>query len=460
MRKITVLLGFAALAFAQEAPQKQQPPAGGTPKPFNVPATQASTLSNGLRVTLAPYGNVPMATINAVIRVGNLNEGAKQVNLADVLGDLLKEGAAGRNAEALAQHAARMGGQLSVNVGPDQTQVSIDVLSEFAPDAVRLIADVLQRADLPQSELPRLKKNLLRYIAVARSEAQPLADEAFRKTLYGDHPYGRTFATDEMVSAWTIDDLRAFYKSNFGAARTHIYVAGKFEPAVLKAVTEAFGNWERGPDPLINVPNPQPKPTVVLIDRPNAPQSTLRIGLPALDPKNPDYIPMVVTNALLGGSFASRITQNIREQKGYTYSPFSQLSVRYRDGYWAENADVTTAVTGAAIQEILAEVRRLRQEPPPAPELKGIQNYLAGTFVLQNSSPRGIISQLAFVNLHDLGNDYLRTYVQRVHGVTGTEVQRVTEKYLDPDKMTLVVVGDKTKIADQVAQFEKKQPVQ
>ncbi|HWR53938.1 MAG TPA: pitrilysin family protein [Bryobacteraceae bacterium] len=456
MRKITVLLGFAALAFAQEAQQKQEPPAGGTPKPFNVPATQATTLGNGLRVTLAPYGNMPMATVNAVIRAGNLNEAAKQVNLADVLGDLLKEGAAGRNAEALAQEAARMGGQLSVNVGPDQTQVSIDVLSEFAPDAVRLIADVLQRPDLPESELPRLKKNLLRTIAVARSEAQALADEAFRKALYGDHPYGRTFATEEMVGAWTIDDVRAFYKANFGAARTHVYVSGKFDPAVLKAVTEAFAKWERGPDPLINVPKPEPKPTVVLIDRPDAPQSTLRIGLPTLDPKNPDYIPMVVTNALLGGSFASRITQNIREQKGYTYSPFSQLSVRYRDGYWAENADVTTAVTGPAIQEILGEIKRLRQEAPPAPELKGIQNYLAGTFVLQNSSPRGIIGQLAFVNLHDLGSEYLKTYVQRVHGVTGAEVQRVTEKYLDPDKMTLVVVGDKAKIADQVAQFDKK----
>jgi predicted Zn-dependent peptidase len=457
MRKMTVLVaGFAALAFAQEAPRKQQPPEGGAPKPFNVPATQASSLPNGLRVTLAPYGNVPMATVNAVVRVGNLNEGDRQVNLADVLGDLLKEGAAGRNAEALAQAAARMGGQLSVNVGPDQTQVSIDVLSEFAPDAVRLIADVLQRPDLPPSELPRLKKDLLRMIAVARSEAQPLADEAFRKAIYGSHPYGRTFATEEMIGAWTIDDLRAFYKSNFGAARTHIYVAGKFDSAVVKTVTEAFGKWERGPDPLINVPKPEPKPTVVLIDRPNAPQTTLRIGLPALDPKNPDYIPMVVTNALLGGSFASRITQNIREQKGYTYSPFSQLSVRYRDGYWAENADVTTAVTGAAIQEIISEIRRLRNEPPPAQELNGIQNYLAGTFVLQNSSPRGIIGQLAFVNLHDLGSDYLRTYVQRVHGVTGADVQRVSEKYLDPDKMTLVLVGDKAKIADQVAKFEKK----
>jgi predicted Zn-dependent peptidase len=177
--------------------------------------------------------------------------------------------------------------------------------------------------------------------------------------------------------------------------------------------------------------------------------------MPVADPSSPDWIPQSVMNALLGGSFASRITSNIREQKGYTYSPFSQVSARYRDAYWVETADVTTKDTGASIKEILAEIKRLQSEPPSETELKGIQNYLAGTFVLQNSSRAGIIGQLHFVDQHGLPADYLNTYVSRVYAVTPQQVQRMAAKYIRPDKATIVVVGDTKVIADQVAPYEK-----
>ena len=190
-----------------------------------------------------------------------------------------------------------------------------------------------------------------------------------------------------------------------------------------------------------------------LVDRPGSAQSTLYIGLPAIDPSNPDYIPLQVMDALLGGSFGSRITANIREQKGYTYSPRSQVSVRYRDGYWVEVADVTTAVTGPSIKEILYEIDRLQNAPPSAAELDGIKNYLAGVFVIRNSSRDGVINQLQFVDLHQLGDNYLNTYVQKVHAVTPEQVQEMTKKYVVKEKLTIVVVGDKQKIADQTAPY-------
>jgi zinc protease len=164
-----------------------------------------------------------------------------------------------------------------------------------------------------------------------------------------------------------------------------------------------------------------------------------------------------VTNALLGGSFASRITSNIREQKGYTYSPSSSVSSRYHDSYWAEQADVTTQFTGPSIREILGEVERLRKAPPSGAELEGIQNYLAGTFVLQNSTRGGIINQLSFINLQGLGDDYLTNWVQRVRAVTPADVQRMTQKYLDPSRMTIVVVGDESVIGEQVRKLGRKQ---
>jgi zinc protease len=160
-------------------------------------------------------------------------------------------------------------------------------------------------------------------------------------------------------------------------------------------------------------------------------------------------------NALLGGSFGSRITSNIREQKGYTYSPRSQVSTRFRDAYWVEIADVTTKDTGAALKEIFSEIDRLQAEPPSATELKGIQNYLAGTFVLQNSSRDGIVGQLAFMDLHGLPDDYLTTYVQKVYAVTPADVQKMAAEHIPDDRATIVIAGDLKVINDQIASYAK-----
>jgi zinc protease len=177
------------------------------------------------------------------------------------------------------------------------------------------------------------------------------------------------------------------------------------------------------------------------------------LGVPTVDPSNADFIPLSVMDALLGGAFASRITRNIREDKGYTYSPNSDLSVRYRDAYWSENADVTTTVTGPSIKEILAEIDRLQAEPPAAEELTGIQNYLAGTYVLQNSSRAGITNQLDYMDLHGLPPTYASTYVQQVYAVTPQQVSEMAKKHLQDDRALIVIVGDRKVIEEQVKGF-------
>lgn len=454
-----ILLGFLslqpALALAQQT-QKEQPPAGATPKPSTLPQKQTFTLKNGLRVTLVPYGSVPKVTVRAVVRAGSLNETAEQVWLASLTGTMLKEGTTTRTAEQIAQEAAQMGGSINVGVGADQTNVSGDVLSEFGPQLVALIADVMQRPLLPATELPRLKNDRLRQLTIARTQPGQLATERFRQVVYPNHPYGRVFPTEQMIQGYTIENIQKFYKDNFGAARTTLYVAGRFDAAAMKkAITQAFEGWTRGSQPLIDIPKPVSARTLHLIDRPGAAQSTIFVGLPVVDPSSPDYIPLQVMDALLGGSFASRITSNIREAKGYTYSPNSQVSTRYRDAYWVEVADVTTAVTGPSLKEIFYEIDRLRREPPTEDELQGIKNYLAGIFVLQNSNRQGVINQLAFLDLHGLDEKYLTTYVQKVFAITPKDVQRVAQTYLIDDKMTLVVVGDRGKIADQLGPFGK-----
>jgi zinc protease len=453
----SAIFGFAANLASAQAPapaQKQTPPPGGAPKPFNVPAHESYTLPNGMRVTLVPYGNIPKVAVSLTVRAGNLNEPQDVLGVADITGELLKEGTKTLSAQALAEAAARMGSSLSVTVGADETAIDVDVLSEYGGRAVSLVSDVAMHALLPESEVARLKANLLRQVLVAKSRPGQIALARFRKLLYGDHPYGEILPTEASLNKITIDDARKFYAANYGAERAHLYVAGKFGVAdVKKAIAAGFSDWSKGSAPVLNVPHPKTERLLDVTDRPGAPQSTIYVGLPVIDPTNPDNIPLTVTNALLGGSFSSRITSNIREQKGYTYSPTSQLSRRYHDAYWAEIADVTTTATGSSLKEIFGEIDRLQKEAPGAAELKGIQSYMSGLFVIQNSTRQALIGQLRNVDLQGLGEDYLKNYVQRVNAVTPDDVQHMTAKYIKPEQMTIVVVGDKSKITEQLAPY-------
>jgi predicted Zn-dependent peptidase len=314
---------------------------------------------------------------------------------------------------------------------------------------------------LPESELERLKSNNLRQIAVGSSQPQTIALMRFRKILYGDHPYSVILPSEDDIKKITIQDVKDYVSSNFNPKRAHIYIAGKFDlPAVKKAIADSLGSWSAtGADRAAHIPKPNPQRVLDVTDRSGAPQSTILIGLSVAPANSPDAIPLQVTNALLGGSFNSRITANIREQKGYTYSPFGTISSRYHDSYWVEGADVTTKFTGASIKEIVAEINRLATEPPSAGELKGIQAYLSGLFILRNSSRGALISQLQSIDTLGLGDDYLKTYVAKVNGVTPADVQKMTAQYLKPPSMTIVVVGDKSKIAEELAPFAADRPL-
>jgi len=452
MNAAILTLALAPAAFAE----KETPPPAAAPKGFRVPAPRAFSLDNGMKVSFVSYGTMPKVTVQLAVRAGNAQEAADQVWIAGLTGDLMREGTKTRTALQISEAAARMGGSLEVGVDADTTEVGGDVLSELGPEMVRLVADVVRNPAWPPSELPRLEADRARQLAVAKSQPQPLAQERFRAVLYGDHPYGRTFPDPDKLQAYTLDQVRAFYDANFGAARAHLYVAGRFDDAKMEAaVREAFAGWKRGNPLKENPPSPKSERSLHLIDRPAAVQSTIILGMPVIDPSKPDYIPLAVTHTLLGGYFSSRITSNIREQKGYTYSPFSQLSWRYRDAYWAEQADVTTAVTGAALKEIFGEIDRLQAEAPGAAELKNVQSYMAGTFVLRNSTRAGIIAQLQYVDLHGLSPTYLNDYVSRVTAVTPADVQRLAQTYLQDDKATIVVVGDKKVIEEQLKPFAK-----
>jgi predicted Zn-dependent peptidase len=356
------------------------------------------------------------------------------------------------DAKTIARKAASMGGEITVQVNPEDTRISATVLAEFAPAAVKLLADVVIRPTFPESEVERIKADKKRDLSVTKTIPQNQAMEKFAALMYGDHPYGRKYPTPEMLDSYNTEKVKKFYTTNFGAQRSRVYVVGKFSSAdVLKAVQESFGDWTKGP--AVSYPPAKPSRTkqTATIERAGAPQTTIVLGVPVIDPSNDAYVALRVANVLLAGSFGSRVTRNIRENKGYTYSPQGVLLSEYRTACWYELADVTSEHTADSIREIEKEIEQLQSEPPSAEELKGFQNYLAGVFVLQNSSHAGIIGQLHFMDLHGLGEDYLNNFVKRVYAVTPQEVQKLIRDNIKKDEMIIVLVGDSKQIESQMA---------
>jgi zinc protease len=444
-------LGFTLLSANPLLAQKQTPPVGGKAKDFKLSEKTISKLANGMKSTLVHYGELPKTSISLVIKTGNAHEELNQIWLADLTGRMLREGTTKNNFAALSKKVAMMGGNLSVSVGLTQTTISGSVLSEYAPDFIRLLAEVVTQPAFPASEIERLRSDLQRRLITQKAVPQSLSQEQFLSAVYKDSRYGKLFPTEEMLKSYTVQSVKDFYDKNFGAKRSVLYVVGKFDDkAVSAAINSTFASWKPGAE--INYPDIKASAVAdtLTVDRKGAPQTTLMVGLPVATPTNKDYLPMLVTNSLLGGSFGSRITANIRENKGYTYSPNSAVQNRKGSSLWFEQADVTSEHTIDALNEIEKEIKRLQVEPPSKEELEGIQNYMAGIFVLQNSTPDGIIGQLNFLDLYGLDDSYLNNYVKNIYKVTPENISQMVRSYIQYDKMTKVMIGDKAAIQQQV----------
>lgn len=446
---------FLSSAFSVLA-QKETPPIGGQPKPFVFPKQETYVLKNGMKITLVPYGSVPKVAIQAIIRAGSINEKAEQRWISDMVASLLKEGTTTRSAEDIARETAEMGGSIFTVAQTDKTSIGGEVLSEFDARFVSLLADIILNPKFSAEDMETIRANKIRDLTIQRAQAGTIALEKFREVIYPNHPYGAINPSEETVKGYTMEQVKAFYNDQYGAARTHLYVVGQFDTAKVKsAIEKSFANFKKGPEAIRNVPTVNAKRSLTVIDRPGAPQSTIYLGMPSGSPSDVDeYIRFQVMNNILGGSFASRITGNIRENKGYTYSPFSTVFNRYKTGYWYESADVTTQFTGASIKEILYEIDRMRKAPVTEAELQGIKNYMIGIYVLQNSTRVGIVGLLEFKNYNELNQDYIDTYIQKITAVTPKDIQDAAAKYLTEDKMTIVVVGDKSKITEQLKPYE------
>ena len=455
IRSLAIIVALPALLGAQDstARPRETPPAPGTPKNFRVPPRRTFTLPNGLQVTLVPFGRVPKVAVELEVRTGIIDQGPNDVSLAAVMSDMLLEGTTTRSAQDISRQAAEMGGSVNVTPGSEVVAISGEVLSDRATSFIPLLADVVMNPRFDEADLKRTLDKHSRNNAIALSSPGTLAQKRFREIMYGSHPFANVFPSEEMLRGFTVARVKEFHSKNLGARRARLYVSGVFNAREIEqAIRDAFGSWAEGPVATENPPVITAKQQVDVIDRANSVQSSIWMGLPVADPKNADWVKMNVTDALLGGAFGSRITRNIREDKGYTYSPGSFIWTRKGASMWVETADVTSNVTGASLTEIFKEIDRLRTEAPPEGEVNGIKNNLAGVFTVQNSSRFGLINQLQFVDLHGLGDEYVTNYVKNILAVTPEDVRATAEKHLDPKKISIAIVGNKKDIERQLGE--------
>src|SRR3984957_10217879 len=309
-RRAISLALIAAVACPAAGGAQSTPPTPGPAKDFAVPARHDLTLPNGMQVTLVPYGTVPLATVSLNLRTGAIDESADQVWLSRLMSQMWLQGTTTRSSTAIAEAAGGMGGEVTVQPGVDEIDVGGEVLGDSAAAFARLVADVARNASFPDSEFARVRGDLARSLAIAMSRPGNQVSERFDPLVYPDHPYGRPFPTAAALGAYTAQQTRDFYRTNVGAARAHLYVVGRFNvAAVERAARDALGDGAAGAPPKVHPPTPHTARVVVLIDRPGAVQSTLRLGLPVPDPTRADWIELQVTDALLAGSFASRISR-------------------------------------------------------------------------------------------------------------------------------------------------------
>lgn len=440
---------FAAPVLAEVPPE----PPLGSPKSFNMPTVERVRLSNGLTIAFVPFGSVPQTTLFLSTLAGDI-DAPGQPWLAAINAELSKQGAGGRDSAQLAEALSSMGGSLTARADANRTIFSTTVLSERAGDAVALLADVARRPTMSEPDFERVMSNRKRNLAQAFATPQTMADALLAKALYGTHPYAQPLPTEAQLSALRLADVKQFHAQQFGAARTTLYVIGRFDRATVRSAAEqAFGSWEAGPQRKQLPAHFTPGPKLILADRPGSEQTTIRLAFDAPAVASETDIPFRVTDALLGGSFGSRITANIREDKGYTYSPYSFVDPRPGGATWVWEGDITPSVTGKAMAEVFSEVRRLQSEQPAAAEAEAMKTY-AGTYLLMRTTSADLIaSQLMRADLLGLPPTYFDGYIQRAMAVTPKEISAMAKQRLPLDRLVMVVVGDMKSVEPQLMEL-------
>jgi len=425
-------------------------------RPVAWPKRTVKTLANGLEVVLAESHTFPKMSAHLFFRTGNAAVADRAPGLADLTANVVRTGTASRPSRRIEEDLRRMGADLGTRSGADSSAISISGLAEFSAGLLELLADLARHASFPENEFERERRQELETLKVERTTPGFLASERFRRVLFGEHPYAIIAPTAEQVASYRRDQLTDFYRQNYTPANALLIAVGDFSSDSLMAQIERiFGDWSAPqPEPQF-VPSP-PKHAgrqVHLVHLPGSVQTQVVVGNLAITRHDRDWYRLVLANSIFGGAFHSRLIVNIREQKGYSYSPHSAVTPLRQHGYFAASAAVRNDVVAATLTEIFYEMDRMRSLPVTPEELESARNYLAGVFSLGIATQDGLSTQLSTQYLDRLPEDYLETYRQRIRALTANDILLAARRHFDSASAQIVLVGDREQIFEQGALF-------
>lgn len=433
-------------------------PAPAEPRPYHFPRFEHRVLANGMRLIVAPVSKLPIATVLLLAEGGAVADPEGREGVAQLTAQLLLEGSEHVDGASLTEQLELLGASAGASADWDVAVVRCTALVENLPRALEILGGVLRAPAFPEREVERLKAERISDLLQLRADPGALADETFARVLYAP---GSRYAlpaggNERTVQATVRGDIERFYRERYRPEAMTVIVAGAMTADESEQlIGRLFGDW-RGAAP--ETPRTDDRPAsrsrrVHLVGKPEAPQSELRIGHVGVPRAHPDYFPIVVMNAILGGLFSSRINLNLREAHGYTYGAHSGFDWRRHAGPFGADTAVKTDVTDAAIREILGEIDRMRDTPVTDEELSLATSYLDGVFPIRYESTDAIASAIANLVVYGLGDDWLDRYRDRVRAVTRDDVQRAAREHLRPDELQVVVVGDPAVVRGKLEQL-------
>lgn len=445
---LALVLGASAVSLFAQVPDRSKPPALGPAPELDLPAIQKRTLSNGLPVLVVESHEAPLVQVNLLIRAGSGDDQAGKYGVASLALAMLDEGAGSRTALQIADDVDFLGAELGTSSSFDASAVRLNVPVSRVADALPIMADVALRPTFPQEELDRLRQERITALLQAKDDPAAIAPMAFARLVFGPtHRYGTdAMGTEATLKAMTTADLRAFHTAMFQPANATLVVAGDVSPdAIVTLLEKHYGAWTAASaPPRTPVPQaPQPQPgQVYIVDVPGAEQSQIRIGWVGVARSTPDYFPLQVMNTTLGGSFTSRLNQNLREEHGYSYGAGSRFTMRLSAGPFSASAGVQTDKTSEALQEFFNELNDIAK-PIPADELTKAKNYVALGFPSDFETIQDLAARLEEMVVYRLQDDYFERYVANIQAVTAGSVQTMAARYIQPGRFIVVVVGDR-----------------
>lgn len=434
-------------------------PKPAPPRLYRFPRFTEEILPGGLRLVVAPVEKLPVVTILVVVDAGATIDPAGKEGIAALTADVLLEGTSEFDGIQLTERFEQLGTAVESGADWDSAFVKLTVLADRLEEATNLLGDAISNPAFPEREVERLKAERLSEILQLETEPRGLADEKFSEFLYAvESRYARPDAGNaESVAALTKKDVESFFRSQYRAGSTTVVIAGATTSATARSlVTKALGKWPTGSGSgrALVASQRTTARTVNIVNKPDAPQSELRVGHVGLPRKHPDFFPTLVMNAVLGGLFGSRINMNLREAHGYTYGASSYYDWRRGPGPFVVSTAVQSDVTAPALKEIFSEIDRIRSEKISEEELSLARDYLDGVFPIRYETTTAIASALANIVIYGLSPDYYDTYRRHVTQITTDDVLKAAKDHLHPDQLQTVIVGDAGGIKDSVAQLQ------